>query len=477
MTSQEQIGSTDMKKSLSLWHYFTMGFGAIIGTGWLILVGDWLEIGGGPIAALLAFAVGALILFPVGAVFGELSAAIPVSGGTVEFIDKAFGFRISYIASWFLLLGNAILCPWESIAIASLMGELFPFLKTIPLYSIMGATIYLPTLLIALAIAGYIVYMNYRGIEQAAGVQSALTKIILLGAVVIFVVAIIKGSPSNMMPVFQDTGSSSTFLIGFLQVLVMTPFFYSGFETIPQQAEEAEEGINYKKFGAIIGMALLTSGLFYIVVIISYGSLMPWLDFIKIPFPGFNALDMLGLGFVGKFMLFAALCGIITTLNSFFISATRIMIAMSRKDQLPSVFAKLHPTYRTPLYPTILIGALTLIGPFLGEKLLVPLTNVVSLALIAACFLVSCAAMKLRFSEPDLKRPYKTPGGLVGIGLAILASAAVLLLIIVPTSPAALDWPLEWLIVLVWMVLGCFLMLTQGKKQRSISLDFHEYKL
>ena len=46
-----------------------------------------------------------------------------------------------------------------------------------------------------------------------------------------------------------------------------------------------------------------------------------------------------------------------------------------------------------------------------------------------------------------------------------LASAAVLLLIIVPTSPAVLDWPLEWLIVLVWMVLGCFLMLTQGKSK------------
>ena len=220
-------------------------------------------------------------------------------------------------------------------------------------------------------------------------------------------------------------------------------------------------------------MALLTSGLFYIVVIISYGSLMPWLDFIKIPFPGFNALDMLGLGFVGKFMLFAALCGIITTLNSFFISATRIMIAMSRKDQLPSVFAKLHPTYRTPLYPTILIGALTLIGPFLGEKLLVPLTNVVSLALIAACFLVSCA-MKLRFSEPDLKGLTK-PWRSCWYCLAILASAAVLLLIIVPTTCSS-RLAIRMAYCTVWMVLGCFLMLTQGKKQ-SISLDFHEYKL
>jgi APA family basic amino acid/polyamine antiporter len=476
MASQAQATETSgMKKSLGLWHYFTMGFGAMIGTGWIILVGDWMKLGGGPIAALLAFAVGALILFPVGAIFGELSAAIPISGGSVEYIDRAFGPRLSYIASWFLVLGNAILCPWESIAIAALAGELFPFLKTIPLYSIMGATIYLPTLVIALVVAGYIVYMNYRGVEQAASLQSLMTKILLLAMVVIFAVSVIKGSPSNMTPIFQDTGSSSTFFLGFLQVLVMTPFFYSGFETIPQQAEEAEEGINYKKYGAIIGVSLLTAGLFYIVVIISYGSLMPWVDFINIPFPAFNSLDMIGLGFVGKFLLFAAMCGIISTLNSFFISTTRIMVGMSRKGQLPAAFAKIHPTHGTPLYATILVGALTLIGPFFGENLLVPLTNVVSLALITACFLVSCAAMKLRFSEPNLKRPYKTPGGLFGIGLAILASGAVLLLIIIPTSPSALDWPLEWLIVLVWVAIGIVIRFFQRKKSVSSEVN-KEYK-
>lgn len=463
----QEATASGMKKSLGLWHYFSMGFGAIIGTGWIILVGDWMEIGGGPIAALLAFAVGALILFPVGAAFGELSAAIPISGGTVEFIDRAFGFRVSYIASWFLILGNAILCPWESIAIASLIGEFIPALKSIPLYTIMGATVYLPTLLIAVAVSGYIIYMNYRGVEQAAWLQSGMTKILLLGMLTIFIISLFKGSPSNILPVFQASESSSTFFLGFLQVLVMTPFFYSGFETIPQQAEEAEEGINYKKFGAIIGLALLSSGIFYIIVIMAYGTLLPWCEFIKIPFPAFNSLNLIGLGFFGKFMLFAAMCGIISTLNAFFIASTRIMVGMSRKGQLPSALSKLHPTYRTPLYGTILMGVLTIAGPFFGKNLLIPLTNVVSLALITACLLVACATMKLRFSESNLKRPYKVPGGLVGIWFAILASATVLLLLIIPTSPAALDWPLEWLIVLGWVALGCFLMLFQNKRHRG----------
>ena len=62
----------------------------------------------------------------------------------------------------------------------------------------------------------------------------------------------------------------------------------------------------------------------------------------------------------------------------------------------------------------------------------------VSRALITASFLVACAALKLRYAEPDLKRPYRVPGDRPGIWLAILASAAVLLLMIVSLRPAAL---------------------------------------
>ena len=75
-----------MKKTLSIWNFFTIGFGAIIGTGWVLLVGDWMVIGGGPIAAMIAFAIGAVFLLPIGAVFGELTAAIPISGGILSLI-------------------------------------------------------------------------------------------------------------------------------------------------------------------------------------------------------------------------------------------------------------------------------------------------------------------------------------------------------------------------------------------------------
>ena len=69
---------------------------------------------------MIAFAIGAVFLLPIGAVFGELTAAIPISGGIIEYVDRTYGRNVSYITGWFLALGNGILCPWEAIAISTL---------------------------------------------------------------------------------------------------------------------------------------------------------------------------------------------------------------------------------------------------------------------------------------------------------------------------------------------------------------------
>ena len=176
-----------MKKTLSLWNFFTIGFGAIIGTGWVLQVGDWMVVGGGPVPAMIAFLLGAIFLVPVGAVFGELTAAIPISGGIVEYVDRSFGRTLSYITGWLLALGNGILCPWEAIAISTLVSEMFgslpglEWLRAIKLYTILGADVYLFPTLIALGFAVYVIFLNFRGASSAAKLQAFLTKALLCG--------------------------------------------------------------------------------------------------------------------------------------------------------------------------------------------------------------------------------------------------------------------------------------------------------
>ena len=85
--------------------------------------------------------------------------------------------------------------------------------------------------------------------------------------------------------------------------------------------------------------------------------------------------------------------------------------------------------------------------------MLIPLTNVSALAFIFSCGMVALACLRMRFTEPDLPRPYEVPGGKFGIGLAIAACAIIIGLLVIPFSPASLNM-VEWSIVIGWLAIG-----------------------
>ncbi len=477
--AEQEASAGGMKKELTLFNFFTIGFGAIIGTGWVLLVGDWMVLGGGPVPAMIAFAIGAILLVPIGMVFGELTAAIPISGGIIEYVERTFGRKLGFITGWMLLLGNAPLCPWEAIAISKLLTTRFAefpvlaWLRSVKLYTILGADVYLWPTVIALGFAVLVIFLNLKGAGAAAKLSSFLTKALLAGMILAMVISFMTGSPSNAMPVFSQVtdaagGNATTatsLLGGVIAVLVMTPFFYAGFDTIPQQAEEASDNIDWKKFGLIPAIALLAAGVFYLICIYSFGTIIDWHEFVRSSVPALAVLERVNLFFYIAMLIIATL-GPLGPMNSFFGASTRLMLALGRKGMLPESFAEIDPNSGVPKQAVIVMGALTLIGPFLGNNMLIPLTSVASLGFVFACTMAGLACWKLRKTEPDLPRPYTVNGGMFGIGAAILAGALIIALMVVPMSPAALK-PIEWAITIAWIAIGFVILGITGKKQSA----------
>ncbi len=277
------------------------------------------------------------------------------------------------------------------------------------------------------------------------------------------------GSPDNAMPVFSQVSGagggvaateSTNLLAGVVSVLVLTPFVYAGFDTIPQQAEEAAEGLNWNKFGKIITLALLAAGGFYLVCIYSFGTIRPWDEFVAQPVPALACLKNINMILYVAMLVIATLGPMgppMGPMNSFYGATSRIMLAMGRKGQLPEKFAEVDEKSGAPKLACVVLGIITVIGPFLGKNMLIPLTNVSALAFILSCTMVALACLKMRYTEPDLPRPYKVPGGKFGILLAILAGAIIIGLLVLPFSPASLNM-VEWSIVLGWLVVGLILM-------------------
>jgi len=155
-------------------------------------------------------------------------------------------------------------------------------------------------------------------------------------------------------------------------------------------------------------------------------------------------------------MLTVATLGTMGPMNSFYGATTRVLLAMGRKGQIPKSFARLDEKTGTPRTANILLAVLTLMGPFLGKNMLMSLTIVSSLGFVFGCAMISYAGLRMRRTEPDLPRPYKVPGGRIGIGTACVCGTIIVLLMILPFSPAAMNGT-EWLIVLVWIALGLLL--------------------
>jgi len=475
MSENQAVQREELKKTMGIWDYFTLGFGAMVGVGWVITVGDWIAKAGGPLGAVIAFALGGLLLIPVGLVFGELCSSMPVSGGEMAFAYKGFGVAASFFTGWLLCLAYIILCPWEAIAIGNLAAVIFPFIDFGEIYAVGGYPVKWPLLVLDLVIAFIIIGLNIKGADKAAKFQTIMCNLLLVCSAIFIVVGIVKGDIAHSMPLWgQPVGYDLSPVGGMLAILCISPFFFAGFDTIPQSAEEAGEGTDYKKLGGVISFVIFSGILFYALAIFSCSMIVPWQELVKFDFPAADAISLIS-PIVAKIVLFGALCGLVTTFNAFFVASSRILFGMGRSRMIPAWFGVIHPEYKTPINAIKFIAVITVIGPFLGKVLILPLVNVGALAFMMAWGICCAAAARIRKKYPNMVRPYTVPGGAAMCYLATGICALVCGLLLFPGSPAMLVWPLEWAIAAGWIILGQVFYHSAAKSRASISEEEREY--
>jgi len=156
-----------LARKLRLVDYFTLAFGTMIGVGWLVLMDDWLG-RGGPAGAILGFLLGAVVLLPVGYVYGQWVLRLPDAAGEAAYVAQVFPPVVSFLTGWMMLLAYFIVCPWEAVAFGKIAAYIFPALDSMPLYHIAGHPVFLPRLVLGMALTGFLTFLNYRGIRFSA---------------------------------------------------------------------------------------------------------------------------------------------------------------------------------------------------------------------------------------------------------------------------------------------------------------------
>src|SRR5438093_9050453 len=126
---------TTLARQLRITDYFALAFGTMIGAGWLLLMDDWLG-RSGPLGAILGFAIGGLLLLPVGYVYGQWVQRLPDAAGEAAYTAQVFPPIVSYFTGWMMLLAYFIVCPWEAVAVGKLAAYIFPSLNSFELYRV-----------------------------------------------------------------------------------------------------------------------------------------------------------------------------------------------------------------------------------------------------------------------------------------------------------------------------------------------------
>src|SRR5215813_11980183 len=168
-----------LARKLRLHHYFALAFGTMIGTGWLVLLDDWLG-RGGPVGAMLGFALGGVLLLPVGYVYGQWVQRLPDAAGEAAYTAQVFPPIVSYFTGWMMFLAYFIVCPWEAVAVGKIAAYIFPSIDSMELYRVAGQPVFLPRLVLGIALTLFLGMLNYRGIRLSANFQKTMTSSVLL---------------------------------------------------------------------------------------------------------------------------------------------------------------------------------------------------------------------------------------------------------------------------------------------------------
>ncbi|WP_122090117.1 APC family permease [Halalkalicoccus subterraneus] len=431
-------------KALSQRDLLVLAFGAMIGWGWIVLSGQWIN-EGGPLGAISAFVIGGTLVIFVAVIYGELASAMPFVGGEHVYSHRALGALGSFICTWAIAFGYVSVAAFEAVALPSALAFVIPGFNAVELWSIAGDPVYGTWVLVGAGGAAVMTAVNYVGIRPAAQFQGIVTLVIALAGVVLVIGAITGGQPSPDPPVIGGVA-------GVFGVVLATPFMFVGFDVIPQAAEEAD--VPTRSLGTIIVAAVLMATLFYIAVLWGSSRALPGAQLVESPLPAAAAMETLYDSVtVGQLMALAGIAGILTSWNAFVIGGSRAIFAMAESDMLPAVLAKTHPEYNTPHNAILLIGVSSVLAPLFGEGMLGWIVNAGGLGIVLAWLFVCVSFLVLRRREPGMERPFKVPAGYLTGAIALVLSAFFVVLYL-PGGPSALVWPYEWLMVLLWALLG-----------------------
>jgi amino acid transporter len=465
-TEKTATGRSELKRSITARQLYFYVVGDVLGSGIYVLVGLVAAAVGG--AFWMAFLAGVSIALITGLAYAELVTKYPQAAGASLYINKAFR---SPVLTFFITI---CMLSANMAAVGSLAAgfvRYFSGLVGLPEDAIWASTG------IALAFVALITVINLIGITESVVANVVMTFVEISGLVIVViigVIALVEGvnDPSVLLQ-FNTEGGAGSAVLAILAGVSLAFFAMTGFENAANVAEETIDPSRAFPRALVGGMA--TAGVVYVLVSISAALAVPIKDLADKTLLVVIEADLFFIPAAIMLVVFGliAMVAISNTALVTVVAQSRILFGMAREKVVPAVFAKVHPTRRSPyvalLFGSAVVGALLVAGAIIrstqagipAEEQLdivdrLATITVVFLLFIYALVIVACLKLRGKDETDDTYRA-NTPLLIIGI----VGNLAVLVYTLID-DPDALFW------VAGLLAVGLILYLVQnffGKKK------------
>ena len=297
--------------------------------------------------------------------------------------------------------------------------------------------------------------VGYIGISQSAFVNSIIVSIKVTVILLFIAFSLQYVDPANWQPFIPPSEGGNTYgVAGVLRAASVVFFAYIGFDAVSTAAGEAKNPQKDMPVGILGSLAVCT-----VLYIVMCAVLTGMMDFrlLGTPEPVSTALNNYpALGWLQTLVELAAIAGLSSVILVMLMAQPRIFYSMSRDGLLPRLFGKVHPKFHTPYIGTVIVGVIAaVLAGFLPIGLL---GEMVSMGTLLAFATVCAGVLILRYTRPDLPRPFRVPLAIVICPLGVIFC---LYLFWQPFME-------HWRLLLGWMAIGLLIYAVYGYRNSKM---------
>lgn len=395
---QAHTTTTSLQRCLTATDLTFLGIGGIIGAGIFVLTGIAAATQAGP-AIVFSYLIAGIACGFSALAYAELAASIGGCGSAYGYAFAGIGEIIAWIIGWDLLLEYGLDAATISIGWGGYVQDALQAMSiTLPHQLTAdpwhGGIINLPPMLIIFLLAT-VLSLN---VKESASFNKIIV-FIKLAVIFLFIgIGMCYFNPANWKP-FLPFGVQ-----GIMNGASLIFFAYIGFDTVSTAAEETKQPHRDLPIGIIASLSICT--LIYILVAAVLTGIM-YYPKLNISSPVATALMNLGYKFSGTVVAFGAIAGLTTAILAMYYGFTRVYLAMARDGMLPPLFVKIHKRSRSPRQLVWFIGGIMALVA--GLFPISQIANLVNIGTLAAFVAVCFSVLVLRYTRPEMPRPFKAP--------------------------------------------------------------------